>query len=53
VTDEEIDGLAARLAQETGGWIFHRRLDLTRATPHVEIKASHPVLIEGWIKGDK
>ena len=53
VTDEEIDGLAERLAQETGGWIFHRRLDLTRATPHVEIKASHPVLIEGWIKGDK
>ena len=53
VTDQEIDDLAERLARDTGGWIFHRRLDLSRATPHVEISVSHPVVIEEWIGGSK
>ena len=50
VTEQEIDDLAARLPAETGGWIFHRKLDLSRPTPHVEIPTAHPVIIEGWIK---
>jgi hypothetical protein len=50
VTEQEIDDLAARLPAETGGWIFHRKLELSRPTPHVEIPTAHPVIIEGWIK---
>jgi hypothetical protein len=38
VTDEEIDVLAARLAKETGGHIFHTKIDWSHTVPHVNIK---------------
>jgi glycosyltransferase involved in cell wall biosynthesis len=53
VTEEEIDALAEELPARTGGWVFHRRLDLTRPTPHMTIETSHPVVIMSWIGGEK
>ena len=48
VTDEEIDSLAERMQRDTGGWIFHRKIDLSRATPHVSVEVSHPQVINAW-----
>ena len=50
VSEKDIDRLAIRLANETGGWIFHRKLDLTRPTPHLTIGRSHPADITGWVQ---
>lgn len=36
VTDEEIKELAIRLASETGGHIFHSKIDWSRPTPHLK-----------------
>ncbi len=53
VTEQEIDDLAEALPARTGGWVFHRRLDLSRPTPHMTIQSSHPVVITSWIGGEK
>jgi len=37
VTDEDIDALAKRLATETGGHVFHSKIDWSRPTPYLEI----------------
>jgi hypothetical protein len=37
VTDKEIHELAIKLKQETGGWIFHNKIDFDRPTPHIKI----------------
>jgi len=37
VTEEEIDELAERLAKETGGHVFHSKIDWSKPTPHIEI----------------
>ncbi len=50
VTENDIDVLSVRLANETGGWIFHRKLDLTQATPHLTINRSHPIEIVEWVQ---
>jgi glycosyltransferase involved in cell wall biosynthesis/adenylate kinase family enzyme len=36
VSDAEIDALAERLANETGGHVFHSKVDWSRPTPHIE-----------------
>lgn len=38
VTDAEIDDLARRLASETGGHIFHSKVDWSRPTPHLRVE---------------
>ena len=38
VTNEEISSLAKRLAEETGGHIFHEKIDWNRRTPHLSIE---------------
>lgn len=38
VTDEEISSLAKRLAEETGGHIFHEKIDWNRRTPHLSVE---------------
>lgn len=48
VTDADIDALAIELEQKTGGWIFHRKVNLTTPTPHLTIARSHPVTVEPW-----
>ena len=37
VTETEIDELAARLASEMGGWVFHTKVDWNANVPHLEI----------------
>lgn len=37
VTDEEITALAKRLATETGGHVFHSKVDWSKPTPHLSI----------------
>lgn len=39
VTEEEIEEMGKRLANETGGHVFHTKVDLSRPMPHVKIKA--------------
>jgi glycosyltransferase involved in cell wall biosynthesis len=38
VTDDEISALAKRLATETGGHVFHTKVDWSRATPHLKVR---------------
>lgn len=44
VTEEMIEARAAELAQETGGWIWHRKWD-GRKTPHAMINRMQPALM--------
>ena len=37
VSDAEIDALAERLANETGGHVFHSKVDWSRPMPHIEL----------------
>ena len=37
VTDEMISSLAKRLADETGGHVFHAKVDWSKTTPHLSI----------------
>lgn len=37
VTDSEIAALAKRLSEETGGHIFHSKIDWSRPTPHIRV----------------
>ena len=38
VTEEEIEEMGARLANETGGHVFHTKVDLSRPMPHIKIE---------------
>lgn len=38
VTDGEIDELASRLAKETGGHVFHTKVDWSNPTPSIKVK---------------
>ncbi len=38
VTEEEIEEMGDRLASETGGHVFHTKVDLSRPMPHVKIE---------------
>jgi len=37
VSDSEILELSNRLEKEMGGWIFHRKIDWSKSTPHIRI----------------
>ena len=50
VSNAEIDALAVKLQDEMGGWVFHRRVDFTSPTPHLECKRTMPAVIENWAK---
>lgn len=43
VTDEDIDALGVRLAEEMGGWVFHEKVDFSYKIPYVTINRAHPV----------
>jgi glycosyltransferase involved in cell wall biosynthesis len=50
VSDDEIDLLAARLEQEMGGWIFHRKIDWNNPTPSVMVnEVTHPAVMEDYV----
>jgi hypothetical protein len=53
VTDDQISSLASDLQERTGGWVFHRKIDLTRPTPSIVVESDHPVVILDWIRGAK
>jgi hypothetical protein len=40
VTEQEIEEMGARLANETGGHVFHTKVDLSRPMPHVKIEVA-------------
>ena len=42
VTDEDIDKLGSRLANELGGWIFHDKVDFSQNIPHISLNCDHP-----------
>ena len=42
VTDNDIEDLGKKLAEELGGWIFHEKVDFSRYIPHVELNTTHP-----------
>lgn len=42
VSDEEITSLAIKLEKEMGGWIFHKKIDFSAKTPHVNINTEEP-----------
>ena len=50
ITSDDIAKVADEIEEKTGGWIFHSRVDLSRATPHIEIKKSHPAVMSSWIE---
>jgi len=42
VTDNDIEDLGNRLANEMGGWIFHEKVDFNRCIPHITLGSNHP-----------
>lgn len=50
VTEDDIQGLAKKLKTEMGGWIFHRKVDFSKKTPHLEISNEPPAIMKDWIK---
>ncbi len=46
VTEEDINTLSIKLAEEMGGWIFHSPVDFSRPTPHLTLETSHPAVME-------
>jgi glycosyltransferase involved in cell wall biosynthesis len=51
VTDKEITELAEEMETKMGGWIFHRKIDFSKPTPHVLIEQNHPRFMERLITG--
>ena len=37
VTEKEIDEMAEKLSQETGGHVFHSKIDWSSPTPHITL----------------
>lgn len=50
VTDDEIKDMAAKLKNEMGGWIFHKKVDFSKKTPHVSLDTKPPEIMNQWIK---
>ena len=45
VTDDEIKNLSKKLASEMGGWIFHSRVDFSKATPSIDCERGEPEIM--------
>lgn len=45
VTEEDIESLSAKLANEMGGWVFHNPVDFSKPTPHVVLDRSQPAIM--------
>lgn len=50
VSEDEIKAMALRLKNDTGGWIFHRKIDFTTKIPHLKCEKGPPALMMGWIE---
>lgn len=54
VSDQEIKDLAVRLAKESGGHIFHQKLDWTQPqTKHIKVKKDLPTVVKDWVEKNK
>jgi len=45
VTDSDINELAEKLSNDIGGWIFHKPVDFSNPTPHIQIDRNEPKLM--------
>ena len=50
VTEEDIEKLSTKLRDELGGWVFHRKVDFSSPTPHIDCESSVPSVMDEWIK---
>ena len=46
VSDKEIKDLALKLKDRMGGWIFHKKVNFEKPTPHVYIEREEPELMK-------
>ena len=42
VSDKDIAKMSEKLANNLGGWIFHRKIDFEKPTPHIYIERGQP-----------
>jgi len=49
ISEDDIEKMAQKLADEMGGWIFHTPVDFEKKTPHVTVNSSHPEVMETWL----
>ena len=45
VTEKDIKRLAEKLKSDTGGWIFHRKINFNKPTPHLKIDRKQPKIM--------
>ena len=48
VTEKEIEDLSIKMEKELGGWVFHSKLDFSKATPWITVSRSEPKLAKEW-----
>ena len=53
VSDEDVKKLASTLAKDMGGWLFHQKLDLSRPTPHINVKRTIPNVMKEWVERNR
>ena len=52
VTDDDIEALSQKLADELGGWIFHSPVNFEKPTPHVTLSRKQPNVMIQKIEND-
>jgi hypothetical protein len=45
VTESDIKKMGKKLSKDTGGWIFHSRIDFSKVTPSLTSKRSEPKIV--------
>ena len=45
VTEADVEGLAARLRDEMGGWVFHQPVDFSKPTPSIALDIQEPLVV--------
>ena len=45
VSEEDIKVLAKKLKEKMGGWVFHKKINFEKTTPHVFIERSEPEIM--------
>lgn len=49
ISEDDIEKMAQKLADEMGGWIFHTPVDFEKKTPHVTVSSTHPEVMASWL----
>ena len=45
VSQEEINELAQKLSEKMGGWVFHKKVDFSQPTPHINCGRQEPEIM--------